>query len=278
MMRYKLGRRPPVHTGKTMRRALALAPYLDSLGTAPAVCTDYVSAVRRQAPHWGMYMNGPDPSAPPGVPSGELGCCVAADSCHQAMLHSANGGSVVVPTDQDCLALYEAVGGYVVGDENTDQGCDESAMCSYLMQTGVAGQKSSGTGHVDPANVEHIKWCVQIFGACRLGEIVDQQMEEQFNSGEPWTTAAAPNDPNAGGHDTPNIYYYAEYAYVCEGGDAPGGQFGLQPVAWSLIAQPAFLQEAHAEVWADFCRVGGTAPSGFNLVGLIAELARVEMA
>lgn len=257
MSRYKRGRRPPVHTRRTMQSALALSRALAPLGAPPAVSDDYVSAVTKQAPNgWGMYLNN------------QLGDCVCADSGHQVMLHTANAGTIVIPTDQDVLALYEAVGGYVPGNPSTDQGCDETSMCQYLETTGLAGQKSAGTAMVDPSNLDNLRWTTQIFGACRLGIIVDDAMEQQFDSGQPWETPAAANDPSAGGHDVPIVKYDSQYAYVVTWGR-------LQAVAWTLLAQSSFLDEAHAEVWPDFLQAGGTAPNGFSLQQLLSDLPQV---
>lgn len=275
-MQYRRGRLPTVHTQHTMRRALALAPFLDALGTPPVTCSDYVSAVLAQSPGgWPMYMNGPDPDMPAGVPPGGLGDCTIADGCHQIMVHTANAGTIVIPTNLQALTAYEAQG-YQLGNSATDQGCDETSVCDYLMSTGIAGQKSAGTGMIDPTNINHIKWCVQIFGACRIGVIVDDQMEQDFDNGQPWTVAADPNDPNAGGHDPPIMYYDSNYAYISTWGNAPRGYKGLQPVAWELIANAQFMDEAHAEVWPDFCNAGGTAPNGFDLSALLAKLALIQ--
>jgi hypothetical protein len=268
MQRFKTGRRPAVHDLKSMRGALALFPHLQSLGVPPASSDDYVAAVNRATAAlttppgggggpWGIFLNN------------QLGDCVCADSCHQVMLHTANAGAMVVPTDDECLALYEAVGGYVPGNAATDQGCDETSMCRYLETAGIAGQKSSGTAMVDPTNLDHIRWTVQLFGACRLGIIVDQQMEDQFSAGEPWTTAAASNDSTAGGHDVPVVQYDSQYAYVVTWGK-------LQPVTWELMASAAFLDESHAEVWSDFVTSGGTAPNGLDLQQLLSDLAAIN--
>lgn len=250
----KLGRRPARHTMRTMRAAIAIARHLAALGPPPPTSTDYVSPMLAQCGgNLGMFLND------------QLGDCVCADSAHQVMLHTANGGQIVIPTDADVLALYEAVGGYKPGDSSTDQGCDETSMCEYLMTTGLSGQKSAGSGPIDPQNLDHVRWAVQLFGACRLGVVVDSQMESQYSSGQPWTTPADPNDQSAGGHDVPVVKYDADYAYVITWGK-------VQPVAWSLMAQQAFLEEAHAEVWPEFIANTGSAPNGLNLQQLLSDL------
>lgn len=255
----KYGRKPAIHTRRTMRLAIAFHRALATLGTPPPVSDDYVSAVMKQSPQgWICWLNN------------QLGDCVCEDSGHEVMLHTANAGSIVIPTADDILKLYEAVGGYVPGNASTDQGCDEMSMEAYMMSTGLCGQKSVATGPVDPTNADHIRWAVQVFGACRLGIIVDQRMESEFASKQPWETPADPNDPNAGGHDVPIVKYDTEYAWIVTWG-------GLQPVAWPLVTQPKFLDESHLAVYPDFTRAGGTTPAGFNLQQMLDDAKAVEM-
>ena len=247
----KYGRLAPRHTLRTMRGALALAKAYAPLGAPPSISADYIAAVdKATGGNWRLDGNS------------QYGDCTIADCAHQIMLHTANAGSIVIPTATECLATYFKLTG------GPDTGLDETTVCEAMQTIGLAGQKSVGSGMLDPARLDHIRWTVQIFGACRLGIIVDSQMEQQFNAGQPWATPAAPNDPSAGGHDVPIVRYDAEYAYVVTWGR-------LHPVAWSLLAQRAFLDEAHAEAWPDFCRLGGAAPSGFDLAGLLAELPAV---
>lgn len=257
-MTHRLGRKPAVHNRRTFRLGLALHQALATLPAPPASSDDYVSAVLRQSPQgWIDWWNT------------SLGDCVCEDSGHELMLHTANAGTIVVPSAQDILSLYETVGGYVQGNSSTDQGCDETAMCQYLVSTGLCGQKSAATGPLDPSNLDHLRWCVQIFGACRLGIIVDDAMISAFESKQPWEQPANPDDPNAGGHDVPIVRYDAQYAYVVTWG-------ALQPVAWSLVANSAFLDEAHVSVDPDFVRAGGTTVAGFDLAQMLSDAQAIE--
>jgi hypothetical protein len=254
----KFGRRPPVHNRHTMRAALAMARALDPLGVAPTVSNDYVTAVdAATGGDWGMMGND------------SVGDCTYADCGHQVMLHTANAGTIIVPTAAQVLALYSAITGYVPGDEATDQGADEHSVCQYMMETGLCGQVSAGSGQVDPTNLDHLRWTVQLFGACRLGITVGQDSIQQFSSHQPWESVTT--DPNAGGHDVPIVKYDEEYAYVVTWG-------GLQAVSWGLIQNPQFLEEAHAEVYPDWVRASGTAPSGFALNALLSDLAAIAAA
>lgn len=237
-----------------MLGGFALVRALDPLGIPPPVSDDYVKAVNAQtAGDWGMYLND------------SLGDCVIADCAHQVMLHTANAGKIVLPTDADALATYEAVGGYNPADPSTDQGCDESAACAYMQSTGIAGQKSAGSGMIDPSNLDHIRWTVQLFGACRLGISVTDDMMQQFSAGEPWVELTGNVE---GGHDVPIVQYDMQFAYVVTWRK-------LQPVAWSLVANGQWLDEAHGEVWPDFLNASGLAPSGFNLAQLLNDLPAI---
>ena len=250
----KYGRLAPRHTLRTMRGALALAKAYAPLGAPPSISADYVSAVdKATGGDWGMDGNS------------RVGDCSIADSSHQIMLHTANAGSIVIPTTAECEALYFRLTG------GPDTGLDETTVCEAMQTIGLAGQKSSGSGMLDPARLDHIRWTAQIFGACRLGIIIDQRFQDEFTRGQPWTRAADPNSRTRGGHDVPVVKYDTEYAWVVTWGQ-------LHAVAWSLMADPQFLEEAHCEAWPDFCRAGGTAPSGFDLAGLLAELPAVEAA
>lgn len=238
-----------------MRLAIAFHRALDTLGTAPTVSDDYVSAVMQQSRGgWICWWNDSE------------GDCVCEDSGHQVMLHTANTGVITIPTAEDIQKLYEAVGGYVPGNPSTDQGCDETSMEQYLMATGLCGHKSAASGPLDPSNLDHLRWAVQIFGACRLGISVTDQMMQAFSAGQPWDTLAGSIE---GGHDVPIVKYDAQYAYVVTWGR-------LQPVSWALLGNPQFLEEAHCSVWPDWVRAGGTGPSGFSLQDMLADAAAIE--
>lgn len=242
----RLGRLPPKHTAYTFRAGLVLAAAVAPLGKPPDVSDDWTRAVKVP---WGMYGND------------RLGDCVMADTAHQIILHTANAGTVFVPDEHEVERVYfQLTGGQDVGLNETD-------VCQYLITTGLCGQKSAGTAMIDPANLDHIRWCVQLFGACRLGINVTQNLQTDFSQGAPWTRLI---DPVEGGHDVPIVRYDRDYAYCVTWG-------GIQAIAWSLMAQPAFLEESHAEVWCDFCAASGACPNGFNLLQLLADLPALEM-
>lgn len=265
-MSYKLGRAPARHTLRTMKSAIVMHQALAALGSPPTVSDDYTIAVTKAVgSDWNMYMNGPDPAMPSGVPSNGIGCCVPADTAHTIMLRSANAGKIIVPTNQDVLSNYETVGNYVVGQESTDNGCDETTECQWNESTGMVGQKSVGTGMVDPSNLNHIRWGIQLFGSVRLGITVTDAMMQAFDAGEPWVDFSG---SVLGGHDIPAVYFDADGILVVTWAK-------LQRVSWSLVANSSWLEEAHVELFPDFLAATGNSPAGFNLPQLTADLPQV---
>jgi hypothetical protein len=247
----KLGRKPARHTRRSLKSALVMARALDPLGAPPPASNDYTAAVKVP---WGMFAND------------RLGDCVCADTAHALMLRTANASSIVVPADSDVIALYEAVGGYVPGDESTDNGCDETSMCEYLEKTGFLGHRSDATGAVDPQNLDHLKWCIQLFGTCRIGVDLPRSAMDQFEAGEPWDVRG--DGAILGGHDVPLVKYDGAGMFYC----VTWGR--LQPVTPAFVLK--YTEEAHAELFFDWVQAQGVAPPGLDLDDLAKKLAALK--
>lgn len=252
-MTIKLGRRPARRTRRNLLSALAMVRALDPLGSPPAASNDYTAAVKIP---WPMFLND------------ILGTCVPADTAHTLMLRTANAGSIIVPSDADVEYLYEKVGGYDPEfSDATDNGCDESSMEEYLQSTGFIGHKATATGTVEPSNLDHVRWCIQLFGSCRLGINLPQSAMNQFNASQPWTVIG--DASFLGGHDVPLVGYDASWFY----GVTWGAPIKIAP---NFILE--YVDECHSEIFADWVRAQGTAPSGFDLSDLITKLPAVGTA
>ncbi len=256
-MSLQLGRKPARHDRRTMRGALVMSKHLTSLAPPPAVSNDYVAAVDAVTKgNWGMMGND------------TLGDCTMADGAHQIMLHTANSSSaIVIPAEADVVAAYSAATGYNPADPNTDQGGVEADICAFMQTTGICGHKSDGWGNIEPSNLDHVRWAVQLFGACRIGVNLPQEAMDATDAKEPWDIGG--NTTILGGHDVPIVKYDSSYFYVVTWGK-------LQAVTPAFIA--AYCDEAHAEVYADWISAAGVSPSGFNLSLLLADLAEVDAA
>ncbi|MGC1581322.1 MAG: hypothetical protein WA766_07555, partial [Candidatus Acidiferrales bacterium] len=104
-MPLKFGKLAPKYNKKTLnlRKYLLGSP----LPTAP---TKLWREYKVPPSGWGMMEND------------QLGDCTCAAIGHMVMLMTAHTGTMVTPTDDEVLAVYEAVGNYVPGDPSTDNG------------------------------------------------------------------------------------------------------------------------------------------------------------
>jgi hypothetical protein len=132
-------------------------------------------------PHFRLrrYLRAELPSAPPtadyspkALPAltdiylnDQLGDCVIAGGYHVVGVETGNAtGTPFHATDKQLIADYSAIGGYVPGDESTDQGCDEVTALNYWSQHGFAnGTKLLGYLSVNPANVAEIQAALYLF-------------------------------------------------------------------------------------------------------------------
>jgi hypothetical protein len=223
---------------------------LDPLGSPPVASNDYISAVTVP---WGVMGND------------DVGDCTIADCGHSLMLRTANNGQIVVPTTQQILDLYSNLSGWSPSNPSSDNGLDESTVCAYMVSTGLLGHKADATGSVDPWNFDHLKWCIQLFGSCRIGLNFPAYAVDLFDAGKVWDISTT-GDQSTDGHDVPLVDYRNGY-FTC--------------VSWGKLQMmtPAFLnhyiEEAHSELYFDWIKSQGEAPSGFSLIDLTAKLQQV---
>lgn len=250
MRRYAYGRKSPQHTRRSFRSMMLMGGALNALGAPPAASNDYVAAVKVP---WQIFGND------------SIGDCVPCDTAHSLMLRTANVGQIVVPSEAEVVALYSAVGGYRADHPSTDNGCEESAMCQYLVSTGFLGHKADAVGNIDPSNLDHLKWCVQLFGSCRLGLNLPGYAEDQFDAGQPWDVSNV-GDQSTAGHDVPLVDYRGGTFTCITWGRA-------QQVSLAFLAK--YCEEAHAELFPDWIAAQGVAPSGFDLATLSGKLKEI---
>jgi hypothetical protein len=248
-MPYKLGRKPPILTMRSMRLAIATAKALDPLGVPPDESNDYIKSVNPNCPMFG---------------NDQYGDCTAADTGHMLMVRSANVGMPMTPTLQDVLNFYSDTTDppFDPNDASTDNGANEVDVLNYLKSTGFLGHKLDSYGSVDPVDYNHMRWCVQLFGGCRIGVNLPQSAMDQFDANEPWDIKG--DLTIVGGHDIPIVHYDPSYYYVCTWGR------WKQPVTRAWMER--FCDEAHPELAFDWIAKQGLAPSGFDLQDLEGKI------
>ena len=259
----KYGRKPMDRS----RPRLILEKYLDPRsrmcrhGLPPVPLTqdvDYASRVTS----WPMYLND------------RLGDCTFAGVGHMYGAWSLYAsGTEALFSDDAIQSGYSRVGGYVPGDPSTDNGCVMQDVLADQRQNGltdtsgkvhkVAGFASLG----NPNDLDLLGQVLDVFGSVYTGISVQQQMEDEFSAGQPWTW-----DPAA-----QSIGRHAiDLQRRLGSGDAP-----LVYVTWGAL-QPAttgFLAGAVEEAWAvvteDWITVNGLSVEGLDLSQMLADMRDV---
>jgi hypothetical protein len=129
----------------------------------------------------------------------QLGDCVIAGGYHIVAVATGNAGNLFTPTMDQIIADYGAIGGYVPGNESTDQGCDEIVALTYWQTHGFAnGTKILGWLAVDPnsqAEIEAACWLFENVSICI--ELPNAWVSPMPNaSGFVWDVAGDPVENN----------------------------------------------------------------------------------
>ncbi len=206
-MGLRYGRKPKVEDPRD---------FLLSKQTLPAVTEPFGHGGTYK--DWKMLGNGPDPTSP--EPNG-VGDCVVASAEHETMI--ALTDALYTPAEvQEARALfngatavsdYSAAGGYVVGDESTDQGLEVRGFLKYRKATGLLDinghrHKLGIYAAVDFANLDELLVAIKYFEACPIGCTVTQGNMEAFNEAEAKGTVCvwdADNTEVDGGHCIPLV-------------------------------------------------------------------------
>lgn len=184
MPEFKMGRNRPVAVGPKF----SLKNYLmKSLPSPPPSCNYGKQAGLALSQ---MYMND------------TLGDCVIAGMGHLGGIFTANaGGPELILTKPQVISLYSAIGGYVPGDESTDNGCDEVTALNYWRAHGapIGSHKISNWMAVDATNVSEFQTAIWLFENILFGLELPDAWVNPFpgKNGFLWTLDGTP-DPNNG--------------------------------------------------------------------------------
>ena len=197
-------------------------------------------------------------------------CVIAAMGHIEGVLTGNGNPPALTYTDAQITALYSAIGGYVPGDPNTDQGCDEVTALNYWQASGApaGSHKIAGWLAVDSSNRAEYEAALWLFENLFFGvELPDAWINpEPTGSGFVWDVAGAA-DPN-NGHAFAGVAYNAQGVKV-----ATWGMEGL--VTHAAIGEycaNADGGELYVVISQDSVnRASQKAPSGFNWSQLVAD-------
>jgi hypothetical protein len=129
----------------------------------------------------------------------ELGDCVPAGFAHLVGLTTANAERLYAEALAQVISDYSAIGGYVPGHPETDQGCDEETALNYYTQHGFAdGTKILGWLSVDGTSRDEVAAAMYLFENLVFGVEMPDAWIEPFPSkdGFVWNIAGEPDEQN----------------------------------------------------------------------------------
>jgi len=252
MNTYKLGKHPP----KRDSRTLQFGAYLTEKLPAPPASIDWTKPVT----NWPMMGND------------NYGDCTCAAAGHMIEEWTANTGPIEILGDPVILKAYNHF-----AHGNADAGANMLDVLKYWRKTGIGKDKISAFAQLEPQSDVQLQDAVSIFGNCYIGlELPDFAVPPDTDFLTiPWLVPpggavgnAAP-DPN-NGHCVPAVAYDQRFIYVVTWG-------AIKTMSWQFY--DAYADEAFAVLSTDWInKQVGTAPSGFDMQALEADLAQVTSA
>lgn len=245
-MAFKLGRKAPDY-----RKPRLWAEDYYKVSELPSFkpSVDYASEVG----NWPMYMND------------TIGDCTIAGIGHMVGAWSRYaGGTEVVLTDDIIEAAYEVVGGYVPGNESTDNGCQMSDVLAYAQQYGIGGHKVTAFAQIKEVTELTLNQALQVFGSVYLGINCPQSAEDQFGKG-PWTYVKG--SPIIGGHCI-TLQKFQQNAR----GDYTIITWGAEQ-AMTLEFARTYIEEAWVALSPDWLTSNGNTITGLDVAALTADMS-----
>jgi hypothetical protein len=252
-MAYKLGRLPR----DLSRYAPTFEDYRAGGGlpvVAPADNVDRATDVTS----WPMYDND------------TLGDCTVAGIAHVISAMAVYGGNPLpVFSDNEIIRVYSAVGGYVPGDPNTDQGANMQTVLDYIKLNGMtdeAGKLHKIVAYAafgNPKDTNLLAGVLNTFGAAYVGINCPASAQTQF--GKLWSWQ--PCSPIEGGHA---IGFHRRAPLAGQGPIVYSTWGALQPA--TLGFHKHYATEAWAVVSQDWLEANGLSLEGLNLAQLEADM------
>jgi hypothetical protein len=199
-----------------------------------------------------------------------LGDCVPAAMAHMEQQWNFYAGHPWIPWLADVIAAYQAIGGYVPGDSNTDNGCDMSTALKYWRKTGFAGHKILAYMVVDSTDLDEVQSCIEIFGNMFTGIALPVSVQGAYDWTVPEGGIYSDNgQPGSwGGHCIP-IVAGSPITKTCE-------TWGVGKFKMSNNFERDYVDEAYAVLSPDWLEAGKISPSLLDLEQLESDLKALD--
>jgi len=250
--RFRMGRRRPV--ARCPR--FSLRNYLMKGMPAPPASCDYSKQGAKALSE--MYLND------------QLGDCVIAGIGHVVGVLTGGGSKQFIYTNAQITKLYSAIGGYVPGHPNTDNGCDEQTALNYWQHHGApsGSHEIAGWISVDGTDPTEYRTALWLFENLYFGlELPDKWVSPMPSAaGFTWDVAGPPNPNN--GHCVVGVGYANKGVKICT-----WGMLGtLTDAAIDKYATTVGSGELYTVVSHDALeKASQKAPNGFDWSQLVAD-------
>lgn len=243
----RLGKRPQIVDPRTLR----LQNYLAKLPPPPTEAGFWA-----KVSNWPMFLND------------SIGDCVEAAAGHMIQQWTTYATVANVLIDNVILDAYEKITGYNPNDPSTDLGTAMLPALKWWRKVGYGGHKILAFATVNPQNFTEVCQAISLFGNVYIGVNLPLSAQEQTVWSVPKGGPVGDGSPGSwGGHCVPVVGY-------SNSSRTPG----LKVVSWGQVYSMtwkffgSYVDEVYAVLSPDWMRSDGTAPSGFPLAQLQADL------
>ena len=181
MSQLRFGKHPPKSDYRTLRFGNYLLPQLP----APPASFDALSRVSAGTGNKSIAslfpMDGND----------QYGDCTIAALAHAITVYNGYIGNTKVPKSSLVVKLYFKLSGGV------DSGLNELDVLNYWQSNKVSGEQIAAFVRIARTNTVHVRQAIELFGGVYLGFQVQQDCQQDFNAGKPWTPGPLTNDGHA---------------------------------------------------------------------------------
>lgn len=194
------------------------------------------------------------------------GCCGLASDYHKfGMADAATAGETLAPTpDSGSPAEAAILAEYAVYDNGQDEGVDLGQWLTYRLTHPLAGLPPiGGFAQVAVHGAEYTS-ALHIFGGLYTGITVSQEMMDEFQNGEPWTST---NTDWIGGHAVPHLARNTKWGRAITW----GAQQLFSWENWKVTGE-----EAYVVFSAEIMNTPGGVFHGVNVATLKADLEKLH--
>ncbi len=178
---FRFGKLPPKQDYRTLR----LKDYLTPEIAPPPPSVDVLATVYAK-------LGETDPAGLfPMDGNNTYGDCTIAAVAHAITTYRGLLGTKVVMPEKAVTKLYFHLTG------GADGGLQELDVLDHWRKTAISHDKILAYVKIDHANHTHVQQAIQLFGGVYLGFQVQQDCNQEFLDGEPWTPGPLTNDGHA---------------------------------------------------------------------------------